>query len=229
MLSGVWRRIRLLVRGSPSSRGPSIVRPPHVPDLPYTKASSKKELEAELRPPGSAVPADATLDPTEIRPDPRHVEARETAAAEAPPRSIEDRAESLATRLVEDETLHGNLSDDEFKPLLDWAMTRIGELAESCSKLPAAQADTRFERASQQLLDLLRVVDLAVGQRAASSQAMVTSRLEMLDTFLGPPLLEEDAAARARSRLEALVAQPPERLQAAQGVELTRGLAQALR
>jgi hypothetical protein len=228
MLSGVWRRIRSLVGGSPSGRGPSIVQPPRVPDLPYMKAPSAKESEAEPGPPGS-VPADASLDRTEIRPDPRPVHAREAVSAEAPPRSIEDCAESLATRLVEDETLHGNLSDDEFKPLLDWAMTRIGELAESCSKLPAAQADTRFERASQQLLDLLRVVDLAVGQRAAASQAMVTSRLEMLDTFLGPPLLEEDAAARARSRLEALVSQPPERLQAAQGVELTRSLAQALR
>ena len=50
----------------------------------------------------------------------------------------------------------------------------------------------------------------------------------MLDTLLEPPLVDHEAANRARARLEAILAQPARRLQAADGAELTRQLADAL-
>jgi hypothetical protein len=149
-------------------------------------------------------------------------------SGEAPPRTVEQIAESISIRLVEDERLRGNLTDDEFQPLLNWALERTGQLRESHARLAPAAAEARLQRAGDQIFSLLRIADLAVGQRATASPDLVVSRIQMLDTLLAPPLFEEEAANRARARLDALLAQPPQRLQAASGTDIARRLAEAL-
>ena len=144
------------------------------------------------------------------------------------PRPVEQLAESLTLRLVEDESLRGNLTDDEYQPLLDWATRRIQELAGSYAGLPAAAAAARFTQTAGQLLELLRMIDLAVGDRSGVSTDAILSRFEMLDTLLAPPLLPGPTATVAQARLEALLAEPPERLAAEDGAALVRRLVEVL-
>ncbi len=222
MVSGLWRRIQsALGTAEPRQAGrrtPVPVEPesprPRLPDLPL-----HQKAEAAPEPRLAPAPEPAAGSDTVATPLP---------AEEGKEESPEQFAERLSTRLVEDETLRGSLSDEEFQPLLDWALGRVGELARSGSTLPPAAAPARLRKAESQVLELLRLADLAIGERAEADPGLVVSRFQMLDTLLAPPLLEQDAAGRARARLEALLAEPPERLQAAEGAELARRVAEAL-
>jgi hypothetical protein len=78
------------------------------------------------------------------------------------------------------------------------------------------------------LLELLRVVDLAVGDRSGVSPEVAMSRFQMLDTLLAPPLLPGPVATVAQARLEAWLTEPPERLQAEDGATLVRRLVEVL-
>ena len=145
-----------------------------------------------------------------------------------PPTPVAELLERLSNRLVEDETLRGSLTDDEFAPLVDWANRRLAALAESSARLAPGPAEDHFNGVAGRVLDLLRTVDLAVGQRAEASAELVESRFQMLDTLLVPPLLDGPTAQRAQVGLEALLAQPPEELKSAHGVELIQRLVAAL-
>ena len=200
-------------------------RPTPLPDLPFTSGERGSSDRAGMTPvppeaPGPEAPAATRQAPTPPRPPPP--------APQTPPPSVEQLAESISTRLTEDETLRGGLSDEEFQPLLDWAVGRIGELATSCRKLPPASGAAELKRASDQLVKLLQTVDVAIGQRSGAAPTLVASRFQMLDTLLEPPLVDRATATRARARLEAILAQPARRLQSTDGAELTRQLADAL-
>ena len=148
--------------------------------------------------------------------------------AEPEPRPVEQLNESLTSRLVEDESLRGNLTDDEYQPLLDWALRRATELAESHAALPPRAAEARFNQTAGQLVELLRTIDLAVGGRSAVDPELTLSRFQMLDTLLTPPLLPGPVATAAQARLEALLSEPPERLQSEDGEALVRRLVDVL-
>ena len=148
--------------------------------------------------------------------------------AEPEPLPLEHLNESLTSRLVEDESLRGNLTDDEFQPILDWALKRVAALSDSYTALPPKAAEARFNQTSGQLLELLRTVDLAVGARATAGPDLTVSRFQMLDTLLTPPLLPGPVATAAQARLEALLAEPPERLQSEDGEALVQRLLEVL-
>ncbi len=145
-----------------------------------------------------------------------------------PPTPVPELLERLSNRLGEDETLRGSLTDDEFAPLLDWANRRLAALAESSARLAPGPAEDHFNGVAGRVLELLRTVDLAVGQRAEASAELVESRFQMLDTLLVPPLLEGPTAQRAQVGLGALLAQPADELKSAEGVEVIRRLVAAL-
>ena len=229
MVSGIWRRIRSLVGGRPTSPEAGIARP-YLPNLRYipgapSPGGTDVGRSAPPPPPPEAAPEAATPPDARLR---RVAREPTRTVSEAPPPPVARLADSLSARLDEDETLRGDLTRDELRPLLEWARARIGDLAQACASLPPAVAAARFQQAGGQLLDLLRTANLAIGARASASPDLVVSRFQLLDTLIEPPLFEADAAGRARARLEALLAEPPERLHAADGAKLARRLVEAL-
>ena len=228
MVSGIWRRIRSLVGGRPTSPEAGTARP-YLPNLRYvpgapTPGGTDVGRSAPPPPPPEATAA-AAAPPDAIAPA---VREPTRAVAEGPPPPVAQLAESLITRLGEDETIRGDLTEAELQPLLEWARARIGDLERACAGEPPAAAAARLQQAGGQLLDLLRTANLAIGGRASANPDLVVSRFQLLDTLIEPPLFEAEAAGRARARLEALLAEPPERLQAADGAKLARRLVEAL-
>jgi hypothetical protein len=145
-----------------------------------------------------------------------------------PPTPVPVLLERLSSRLVKEETVRGSLTDQEFAPLREWANRRLVALAESSSRLAPGPAEDHFNRVASRLLELLRTVDLAVGQRAGASAGLVASRFQMLDTLLVPPLLDGPTAQRAQIHLTALLAQPAAHLKSADAAELICRLVEAL-
>jgi hypothetical protein len=146
----------------------------------------------------------------------------------APPRPITELAERLTARLAEDESLRRDLTDDEFAPLAAWATRRVEALAGISTRLAPGPAEAYFNGVTSRLLELLRTLNLAIGQRASASPELVRNRLELLDTLLVPPLLDGPIAQRAQADLEALLAEPADRIQALDGPELVRRLVGSL-
>jgi hypothetical protein len=232
-VEGIWRRIRSLLgsepslprseaasNGTPEDRTESTdaaVAGRYVPTLPMTPGYQPETEQVRT------VPAEPEVSTASSA---YSVEAPGVSDSATP--SLEELAQSLSERLVEDESLRGNLTDEEFQPLLDWAMKRIGDLVTALGGMPPAQAAAKLRRAGEQIRDLLRVIDVAVGERTSATSEVAVSRLQMLDTLLQPPLVEPQAAALSRARLDAILAEPPARLQAMDGPELTRRLAGVL-
>jgi hypothetical protein len=226
-VTGIWRRIRSLFGERPASEPAPLPKLPYIEtDPPVSQPSSPPLAERESVSP-EVTEADRDLTPRPVS-APVGPPSEPPRSGEVPPRTVEQIAESISTRLVEDERLRGNLTDDEFQPLLNWALERVGQLRESHARLAPAAAEARLQRAGDQIFNLLRIADLAVGQRATATPDLVVSRIQMLDTLLAPPLFEEEAANRARARLDALLTQPAQRLQAASGTDIARRLAEAL-
>src|SRR6476620_6322454 len=68
----------------------------------------------------------------------------------AAPAAVDDpavaaRQERAAGRLLDDERLRGDLTDDEFQPLLDWALAAADRLVASTAALSDDQAEQRIE------------------------------------------------------------------------------------
>jgi hypothetical protein len=55
--------------------------------------------------------------------------------------SVESRQERLASRLLDDERLRGDLTDDDYQPLLDWALGLSDKIAASTADLDDAAAE----------------------------------------------------------------------------------------
>lgn len=200
MVGALWRRMRSILGSGPSEAAARSGRP-------AGGDRAARVARQGLAPPSADTTAGYVLDAQPPEPEPR---------------PISQLAEALAERLVEDETARGELTDDEFQPLLDWALNRISELAQAYSTLPPRAAEARFNDTAGQLLELLRTVSLAVGGRGGATPELVTSRFQLLDTLLVPPLLPGPVASAAQARLEALLAEPPERLRTADGCDLVR-------
>jgi len=125
-----------------------------------------------------------------------------TAAASA---EIEARRQRAAERLLEDESLRGDLTDNEFLPLLDWALAAIDPIASRTIGLNDGQAETMIERGHSQVREAVRVAGEAI---AAVSQGDVEARgraLRDLPAALGVPLVPETMLETARDRLKSAV------------------------
>jgi hypothetical protein len=228
VVSGIWRRIRSLFAESDSIRDAPPPESPHPPDAARPLESTGQYLpDLPFRSPEQApspeliqphpIPAPSSLGSTTLPSEP--------ASAEPLP-SVESLAERLSERLLEDESLRSGLTDDEYQPLLDWALERIGLVARHSAMLSPFAAVTSLSRAADQARELLRLIDLVLRDRETADPQLLRSRLEMLDTLLEPPLLDPERASTARARLEALLELPIEQLRRLPGRELVNRLLQ---
>ena len=101
-------------------------------------------------------------------------------------------AEALAERavgaLLDDETLRGDLSDDGFGPLLEWAANALTAAARQVADAPDAQAEARMEAAGVAVKETLA---------AAVQAAQGRSRRDAL-ALAGTPLVARNTMARGR-------------------------------
>jgi len=114
-------------------------------------------------------------------------------------------------RLAEDESLRGELTDDAFKPILDWVMSLIPSAAHRAA--PEPDPDEAAERLSDAARQTVRTLVRAVSGGETSS----------LRDQLQPPLLTADEADLARQAV------PSYRLPGSSATERARALIAALK
>ena len=119
-----------------------------------------------------------------------------------------------AERLLDDETLRADLTDDEFAPAQDWALARLHARV---AALPAP--DATGEHALEALVDalrrVLRTLNDVVGRRFDLSAEEFRAGLDALGAELAPTIYDDaetsmTARQRLRARAEALTARKDE-------------------
>lgn len=96
-------------------------------------------------------------------------------------------ARRVIERIAEDETLHGKLTDDAFKPIVDWVTSLVPAAAQRAALDPDPIEAT--EQLSQTTRQLIRALVQVVSNGDASSLA----------SQFGPPLFTADEADRLRT------------------------------
>ena len=96
--------------------------------------------------------------------------------------SIESRQERAAGRILDDEALRGDLADDEFQPLLDWALAEADHAAASTARLSDSEADARIDRRLQTIREVVRAASAAIVAHAEGDAARRSSELEFIGT-----------------------------------------------
>lgn len=122
-------------------------------------------------------------------------------AAEA---SIASRQERAAVRILEDERLRGDLTDDEFQPLLDWALGTVDRVAESTAGTDDAEADVTIDAAMTVIREVVGAAGAAVVAHNEGDADRRTSELEYLGTCWDRASIEGDADAASNGRLRVL-------------------------
>jgi hypothetical protein len=108
--------------------------------------------------------SDATVSATDgdMAPAEQAASSDTTVQTGASETDLSARQERAASRLLEDERLRGDLTDDEFQPLLDWAMAAAERLVDST----ASNADDLAEQRIDTGLNVVR------GRVAAAADAV---------------------------------------------------------
>jgi hypothetical protein len=121
--------------------------------------------------------------------------ADDTAAA------VAARQERAAGRLLDDERLRGDLTDDEFQPLLDWALAVVDTIAVSTLSLAPNAAERRLDAGVSDVTEIIRLAGVVIvacgdtkGQRAEQALADLADRIESSS-------LDRAAGELARKRL----------------------------
>jgi hypothetical protein len=93
---------------------------------------------------------------------------------------IASRQERAAGRVLEDEGLRGDLADDEFQPLLDWALAETDRVAASTDGMADAKADALIDRRLDAIREIVRSAGAAIaahgegdGKRRAAELAFI--------------------------------------------------------
>ena len=100
-------------------------------------------------------------------------------------------AQSEVERLLDDETLRGDLTDEGFAPLLEWATKALLAAAQDVASAPDAEAEARMAAAADEVK-----ATLAAAVQAAQGQ----SRRDML-ALVNTPLVAHHLLARSRVAL----------------------------
>lgn len=147
---------------------------------------------------------------------------------EADSATVAARQERMAERLLEDERLRGDLTDDEFRPLLDWALAASDTLAARTARLADDRADALLDAGLGQIKDVVLAAGAAVAAMLEAGAGARDSELARLAELVRPPLVPDDAVGEARARLstglESITRSP-----GLAGAELATALADALR
>ncbi|HWP29886.1 MAG TPA: hypothetical protein VFB73_11640 [Chloroflexota bacterium] len=135
-----------------------------------------------------------------------------------------------AERLLEDEALRADLTDDEFQPLRDWALEQLHQCVAALADPAAPEAEATMASVLDGLRAVLRAANDALGRRTDLAPAAFTDQLRVLCAALQPPLYPGEAqAATARRQVEAVLPSLAARKDEAAGEELVRALVAALR
>jgi hypothetical protein len=121
----------------------------------------------------------------EVEPSPGDQPA---AAADEPPQSelppfqdaVPGRQERAAGRILDDEGLRGDLTDDEFQPLLDWALAQTDRAAAATASQDDQAADAAIDGAIMTIREVLRAAQDAV---VAHAEGRVDDRRAALDAI----------------------------------------------
>jgi hypothetical protein len=136
----------------------------------------------------------------------------------------------FAERLLDDEALRADLTDDEFQPLQDWALEQLHARASALADPSAPEAETELASVVDDLREVLRGVNDAVGQRLALDAQAFANGLASIVGALQPPLYgAEEPAAAARQAVEAALPALAAHKDDADAVELVQALVSALR
>jgi hypothetical protein len=148
----------------------------------------------------------------------------------ADPSILAARQERAASRILEDERLRGDLTDDEFQPLLDWALNVTDRLVAGTGGLSDADADARIDAGLQVIRDVVGAAGAAIAAHAEGDAERRSSELAYLSTqwsSMQVQGVETEPEGVVSSRLASLA----ERLDAEPdlpGVEVSTLIVQAL-
>jgi hypothetical protein len=115
--------------------------------------------------------------------------------------AVAARQERLASRILEDERLRGDLTDEEFQPLLDWALAAADRLAASTAGLPDERADQRMDHALSAIRESVAAAADAIAAyaerdvdrlRRALADAGLGARHQRTDGAIARLMIERD-------------------------------------
>jgi hypothetical protein len=122
--------------------------------------------------------------------------------------NVSARQERLASRILDDERLRGDLTDDAFQPLLNWALSITDRIAASTADLDDAAAEPVLDTKMGALRAALELAVAAVAAHESGEASATKPALADLARDLANPDLRgllgartSDGSKRARSPL----------------------------
>jgi hypothetical protein len=100
--------------------------------------------------------------------------------ADAP--DLESRHQRAAERLLEDERVRGDVTDEEFQPLIDWALTAIDRVVMDGS-------DQDVDTATEQIRTVIRAIGDALVNAPDITEEDFAAQLRVAIDGLEPPLV----------------------------------------
>lgn len=130
--------------------------------------------------------------------------------------------EQASDRLLADERTRGDLTDDAFQPLLDWALDALAEVDADASRAH------QLEDALSQVRSILVAVSDSMVVRSFAPEPRSVDAPHLAD-FLAPPLVPDDRVAGAREEFGDVLAAIEAEAGPLSAEEVTQRLAGTLR
>jgi hypothetical protein len=110
------------------------------------------------------------------------------------------REERLAERLLEDERLRGDLEDDAWQPIQDWALVAIKHVAATTAGLSEEAAQAQLDRGQEALWEAIGILTDVLSSGPGSADG--AERLEALAELLESRLILPDRATNVHEALQ---------------------------
>jgi hypothetical protein len=164
-------RSRLFWLSGPPAAEPS----PDSAEQPHDSAEQAAQPSVAAAP-GAGPSADAPVVASDspVRPEDQPASADAATASTA---DLSGRQERAAGRLLDDERLRGDLTDDEFQPLLDWAMAQAERLVDSTAGDSDEVAERRIDAGLSAVRDTVRAAGEVVSAYAEGDRERLTGAL----------------------------------------------------
>jgi hypothetical protein len=114
---------------------------------------------------------------------------------------VATRQERAATSLLDDERLRGDLADDEYQPLLDWALAVTDRVAAATGGLDDRSADSVLESRVAEVKAIVSLAGEAVAAHVEEATSRRTTLFEELAERIDVMGLKPGAAEEACRRL----------------------------
>src|SRR5262249_20501057 len=134
----------------------------------------------------------------------------------------------FAERLLDDESLRADLTDDEYQPIQDWALDRLHAQAGAVDDPKAPEAETAMGNAVESVRQVLLAVDDAVGHRPDRDAQAFAAGLAPLVEAVAPPLYADETAAGVRQAVQEAIPRVAAQKDDLDGPALVQALVSAL-